>query len=265
MASRITACFIAMVVALPVLALAAPQGKAGASKAVSGSAVADSGPLNLTTAARISWLDKQTNVITPVVLMAGKAQNLGDLQVMLTKCVPDYGGQPGQDMAWLSIKEVAGRQTPWFEGWMFSETPDVSTLDHPRYDVQVKGCGEKARRIGRAASAPVPGGDEAAAAARDSEAPSAEAPADSGTAPDASATVPVSSVVPGGAAAQPAADPYYVPGVDDKPTPAASAPVTAAPIAKPQPSVAPQPTSPAPTNANPDAGALHQMMEGGTY
>lgn len=230
------ACGAAAAWAAPAVSPSAPQ-----SAAISAS--------NLTQTARILWLDKQTNQRTPLVLAVGTSQTVAGLQIALTKCIPDYANQPGQDLAWLDVREVATRQTPWFAGWMFSTASDVSTLDHPRYDMQLQGCGDKPRRIGRAASATDAAPDAAIA---DSEAPAGEEAPVQTTFPTAEVSGAAPAVQSDGTEeAQPAAQPkdvapHYVPGVDAKPAPA-----------KPMPA--------APAGAGASQGELHKMMEGGVY
>jgi hypothetical protein len=210
--------------------------------------------------ARVTVLDKQTNRLQTLIMVAGQAQTVGSLDVKLTKCLPDYAGQLGQDVAWLDVSEndtgnASG--TDWFSGWMFNTYPEVSTLDHPRYDVILQGCGTKARKIIQTiGSAPVldaapavdtetvadpaTGGDPYAvpgvadaSAPKPEEAAPAEQPADTETAP----------------VEQPAEQP-------------AAAPAAAAPIAQPV-----QPTPPAPQQpaASPEQKQdLHNLMDG-TY
>ena len=171
-----------------------------------------------TQAARVGWLDKQTNRRTDVVLPLNQPQTLGGLQVVLKRCVPNVQGRVGLDTAWLEVTDPT-RSTPWFAGWMFNQFPDVATLDHPRYNLQLNGCG---------ATAPVP-----ARAVR--RAPAAAAPAAEEAAPDLeSGTQPEAGV----------AQEFVVPGVPDVskgPAPEAELPATA-PDPAPTQAPAPQPT-----------------------
>lgn len=206
--------------------------------------------------ARVTVLDKQTNRRQVIVLMAGEAQTVGTVQIKLNKCMPDYQAVLGQDVAWLDIIESAegnGRSAPWFSGWMFNTYPEVSTLDHPRYDVQLQGCGAKARQVVKATgSAPV----------LDNSGPpvDTETPDDESTKDEDKTTAP--------------SDPYTVPGVKDESVPAAPAKVEESPAM-----IAPQEGAPVsgPVEATPPAeeerGAapaggqedLHKMMDSGQY
>lgn len=211
--------------------------------------------------ARVTVLDKQTNRRQTLVLIANEPQTLGTLQVKLSKCLSDYEATLGQDVAWLDITENSdgSRSAPWFSGWMFNTYPEVSTLDHPRYDVQVQGCGVKARQIVRS----------------------------SGAAPVLDSTAPADTESGGGDA-----DPYFVPGVgqpsatvlptapsapaaeepaapvdEEAPAPAADTEAPAAPaaqvVAPVEPVGAAQPAAEQPANG--DQQDLHRMMDNGTY
>lgn len=188
--------------------------------------------------ARITLLDKQTNRRQTLTLLAGQSQTAGFIEIKLNRCLPDYAATLGQDVAWLDISD-SSRSTPWFSGWMFNTYPEISTLDHPRYDVILQGCGIKERKVVRnSGSAPVI--------------------ESSGPVVDTESSDPVDATLPDAAGAEPAApvpagtDPFYVPGVEKTPSPE---PVQqpAAPSAQP---AAPAAEKPA------EQQDLHQMMDG---
>lgn len=182
------------------------------------------------TAARVVWLDKQTNTRTPLVLQPGAAQTLGTLALRLERCAMNLNNQPNTDAAWLVVSEP-GRGTDWFAGWMVNTLPEVATLDHPRYDVQLVGCGSQPRK-------------KAGPVARSGQAIMG---VDMETA-DPSET-----------------DPFYVPGLESgvSGTPVPSTPAT--PILNEAPpreeAVQPEVTPAAPAEAAPQQ-ELHQMMDG---
>lgn len=138
--------------------------------------------------ARIRILDKQTNRVEILTIKAKTKATSGALELNLNRCAGDLQGVPGQDAAWLDVRDTANDAT-LFSGWMFSSAPQVAALDHPRYDVQVVGCGDSPRgRVGSKAVVTDVGGAE------DDEAPAA---------------------VTGGAA-KTDDDPYFVEGVQKK-------------------------------------------------
>jgi hypothetical protein len=122
------------------LALSGPVG--WAANPVAGPDVTPQTPLG--TLARVVWLDKQTNTRQVITLQAGTPQTLGGLVVKMDKCLPDVQNQANTDTAWLQVSEP-GRGSDWFKGWMINTMPEIAALEHPRYDMQLVGCGTQAR------------------------------------------------------------------------------------------------------------------------
>jgi hypothetical protein len=185
--------------------------------------------------ARIIWLDKQTNTRTSLTLNQGAAQTFGTLAVRLERCAMDINSQPNTDAAWLVVSEP-GRGNDWFAGWMINTLPEVATLDHPRYDLQLVGCGSQPRK-------------KAGPVARSGK---VEVGQDTET---------------GGAGAE-GTDPFYVPGLESPTTPApATEPVSSSEALPETPATAPA-TPILEENAAPAAPApsaqeqMHQLMDG---
>lgn len=255
------------------LALATPANAKGKAVSKADAAVADDADSE--NKLRISWLDKQTNRRQILILTMNTPASLGGLVVKASKCVPDYRAVMGQDVAWLDVTEGAegsGRSAPWFSGWMFNTYPEIATLDHPRYDMQLLGCGEKERKIvNRGNVGPMM---KPTAPVEDSESPDdAPLPGDDGK------------------------DPFYVPGVENPASETAPPPkpveqdseapaTTVAPVVEQAPAaeavpvqeehaapiVGPQEATPPATEAQPAAtpkaqeqNELHKLMDGGVY
>ena len=91
--------------------------------------------------AEIRQLDKMTGATRTVAIKAGQEQRLGRLRVRVEGChAPADGGDHGTRAflrVWDPEQEVDG---PAFSGWMFADSPALSALDHPRYDVWILGC-----------------------------------------------------------------------------------------------------------------------------
>ena len=91
--------------------------------------------------ARLRQLDKMTGRTQTFEIAAGSQQMSDRLRIRLAACrSPDDNAQHGT-MAFLQIWDT-GRDgaEPVFSGWMFAESPALSALDHPRYDVWVISC-----------------------------------------------------------------------------------------------------------------------------
>lgn len=221
--------------------------------------------------ARVMWLDKQTNRRQTVVLQAGSTQSLNGLNVTLNRCLADYDNTLLQDVAWLEVTEK-DRGSPWFAGWMFNTFPEIATLEHPRYDLQLIGCGDKPRAKPSNAKAVVPtvtvtGGEDSEAPGNDSEAPGGDkdpyyVP---GVGGDSEAPPAGDSVLAAPAAVAPeSALPVEAPAA---PTPVAQPPAVQPPVAETTP-VAPATPELKPMENQPadDTQELKRMMEnGGTY
>jgi len=91
--------------------------------------------------ARMRQLDKMTGRIQTFEIAAGTEQSIDRLRVRLGACrAPEDNSQHGS-MAFVQIwdTKLAGA-LPVFSGWMFAESPALSALDHPRYDLWVISC-----------------------------------------------------------------------------------------------------------------------------
>lgn len=204
----------------------------GGGDKVSVTTTAGQGGSSEVSAARVRVLNKDSNRISDVTLNSSQQVSGGPLQFRLKRCVRDIQGVPGQDAAWLEVRDSTNASL--FEGWMFNLYPDVAAVENARYDVRLLGClraGLPKPAAVRKAPADVgagynPGGD-------------AEAPQDAGS------------------------DPSYVEGVE-KPKPVEAAPEefpTAQPDVKPMEQPAPAaPEKPLPVESG-GQDELHQLMD----
>ena len=91
--------------------------------------------------ARMRQLDKMTGRTQTFEIAAGTEEMADRLRVRLEACrSPDDNAQHGT-MAFVQIWDTKrAADPPVFSGWMFAESPALSALDHPRYDVWVISC-----------------------------------------------------------------------------------------------------------------------------
>ncbi|MEM6489121.1 MAG: DUF2155 domain-containing protein [Pseudomonadota bacterium] len=91
--------------------------------------------------AQVRVLDMITGITETVEVAAGRPVRYQRLILTLMACArPEDRGGIG-DVGLLSITDRridAGK--PVFQGWMFAESPALSALDHPRYDVWLISC-----------------------------------------------------------------------------------------------------------------------------
>jgi hypothetical protein len=87
----------------------------------------------------IRALDKVSAGVTALTLRVGQSVQFGALTITLRSCLVRPPNQPADASAFLDITD---RRDPsvGFHGWMFSDEPEVSMLEHPVYDIRLSGC-----------------------------------------------------------------------------------------------------------------------------
>jgi hypothetical protein len=94
----------------------------------------------------LQGLDKTTARVSTVAAPIGEAVRFGTLVIRARACVKKPPEEPPDTAAFLEIDEARplGEQSTdvqhLFSGWMFAESPSLSTLEHPVYDVTVLDC-----------------------------------------------------------------------------------------------------------------------------
>ena len=94
----------------------------------------------------LQGLDKTTARVSIVEAPIGDPVRFGTLVITARSCVKKPPEEPPDTAAFLEIDEArpAGVQSAavqhLFSGWMFAESPSLSTLEHPVYDVTVLDC-----------------------------------------------------------------------------------------------------------------------------
>ena len=98
------------------------------------------------TVAVLQGLDKTTARVSIVEAPLGEAIRFGTLVIKARACVKKPPEEPPDTAAFLEIDEARplGEQSTdlqhLFSGWMFAQSPSLSTLEHPVYDVTVLDC-----------------------------------------------------------------------------------------------------------------------------
>ncbi|MEM6972040.1 MAG: DUF2155 domain-containing protein [Pseudomonadota bacterium] len=90
--------------------------------------------------ARVAILDMVSATTETVELQAGRPAAFQRLTLTLVACAkPEQRGGIG-DVGLLEVADARQGDDPVFTGWMFAESPALSALDHPRYDVWLISC-----------------------------------------------------------------------------------------------------------------------------
>lgn len=95
----------------------------------------------LKTGARLRQLDKMTGQTITYDLEQGESRTVDRLLVSLNACRSPKNNASHGAMAFIKIWDTRNLDgDPNFTGWMFADSPALSALDHPRYDLWVISC-----------------------------------------------------------------------------------------------------------------------------
>jgi hypothetical protein len=91
------------------------------------------------TTAELQVLDKVSAHATPLTLKVGQAADNASLSITLRACMVRPPDREQDSAAYLDIQD-SRPGAPGFHGWMFSNEPSLSMLEHPIYDVRLVSC-----------------------------------------------------------------------------------------------------------------------------
>ncbi len=83
-------------------------------------------------------LDKVAGISTDIPIRVNQKVNFDQISVTLKECRYPSDDPASNAYAYLEITEKDGKTD--FEGWMIADSPALSALDHPRYDIWVIRC-----------------------------------------------------------------------------------------------------------------------------
>lgn len=143
--------------------------------------------------ATLGLLNKRNNLTQDVVLKVGEAKRIGNVIVKLATCERSLPWEtPPETGAFVQVfveeRERADQPLTWrkvFSGWLFKNSPALSVVQHPVYDVWVKDCAMKFP--GEEDSPAAAASPSSAAKPEGSAAPSAKPSASASPAPTPSA------------------------------------------------------------------------------
>ncbi|MEM6662908.1 MAG: DUF2155 domain-containing protein [Pseudomonadota bacterium] len=92
-------------------------------------------------AARLRQLDKMTGTTITFDIAVGEVRRVERLKIELDACRAPNDNDTHGTIAFLKVWDTKREDTePTFTGWMFAESPALSAMDHPRYDLWVISC-----------------------------------------------------------------------------------------------------------------------------
>lgn len=95
--------------------------------------------------ATIGLLNKRNNIAQDLTMKPGETRRVGDIIVALKACERTAPWEMPQETGAFVQVFVQQGQNPQgfakvFSGWLFRESPSLSVVEHPIYDVWVKDC-----------------------------------------------------------------------------------------------------------------------------
>lgn len=92
--------------------------------------------------AEFSGIDKITGRITSFDVAIDETVQFGALQVTPRVCYSSPANVPPKTDSFVEVDEITlERETRRiFTGWMFADSPGLNAVEHPIYDVWLKGC-----------------------------------------------------------------------------------------------------------------------------
>jgi hypothetical protein len=101
-------------------------------------AAAQEGWLPKTTADLI-LLDKIRAQPATMSVKVGDSATFGSITVHVRSCVTRPPDQPADSAAFVEVSDSRGKGDV-FHGWILANTPSVSLMEHPVYDLRLTGC-----------------------------------------------------------------------------------------------------------------------------
>ena len=89
--------------------------------------------------AKLVALDKVNAQATEMTVKVGQSATFESLTITVKACDIRPPDQPADATAYLHVTD-SHPDSPGFDGWMLSDEPSVSMMQHPIYDLRVAGC-----------------------------------------------------------------------------------------------------------------------------
>lgn len=90
----------------------------------------------------LQGLDKITARVSRIEAPVGKTVDFGGLAITVRDCEKNPPEDRPESAAFLQIDELRPGEDSvrWFSGWMFAQSPALSSLENPVYDVILLDC-----------------------------------------------------------------------------------------------------------------------------
>ena len=91
------------------------------------------------TTAELILLDKIRGQPVQVSVKSGETTRFGSMTIRVRSCYSRPPDQPADSTAFVEVSDTRGTKDV-FRGWLLANTPSVSHMEHPVYDVRLASC-----------------------------------------------------------------------------------------------------------------------------
>lgn len=91
------------------------------------------------TVADLILLDKVRAQPAAMSVKVGGSVTFGSITVRVRSCMARPADQPADSAAFVEVSDSRGKGDV-FRGWILANTPSVSQMEHPVYDLRLAGC-----------------------------------------------------------------------------------------------------------------------------
>lgn len=101
-------------------------------------------------------LDKVTARISRLEVKLGETVRFGALKLTPRACYSRSPTEPPKTTSFVEVQEILldGTEQRLFNGWMFAESPGLSAVEHPVFDVWLTECATPLRGVAQRAPSP---------------------------------------------------------------------------------------------------------------
>ena len=92
---------------------------------------------------KLIGLDKITAKSSEISLNLNETTKFGPLEIKILKCGKIENNNKTDDVAYMQVKDLTKNENEKvfiFNGWTFSEDPNLTPFDHAIYDIQLLNC-----------------------------------------------------------------------------------------------------------------------------
>ena len=93
--------------------------------------------------ANLKALDKITARTSLIKIEIGEKKNFGKLEIKPLKCSLTSSSGVDDNVAYIQVKDLSSKnnnQVFIYNGWIFSSSPTLRSIDHPIYDLWLVNC-----------------------------------------------------------------------------------------------------------------------------